>query len=139
MNILVDTITKNHSDLGYSFACVQRKTNLLQYADDTSLIVDGPSSCRTLLATTDTWLEWSGLRANVPKCVTMTTQSSTGSPYDPKLSLSDQSIPFIGSSTFRFLGNPISVHSSVASAKQALLSKLQPLLDMVGSSLVSRQ
>ena len=139
MNTLVGTITKNHSELGYSLACTKRKTNLLQYADDTSLIADGPSSCRTLLAATDTWLEWSGMRANVPKCVTMAIQSSTGGAYNPELSLSGQSIPFIGSSVFRFLGSPISVHSSTVRAKQALLSKLQSLLEKVDCSLVSRQ
>ena len=139
MNTLVDNITKNHPDLGFSLACVPRKTNLLQYADDTSLIADGPSSCRTLLDATDSWLEWSGTRANVPKCITMAIQSSTGRAYDPKLPLSGLPIPFIGASTFRFLGTLISIHSSVAKAKEALLSKLQSLLDRVDRSLVSRQ
>ena len=139
MNTLVDTITKNHPDLGYSLACAPRKTNLLQYADDTSLIADGPSSCRTLLDATDSWLDWSGMRANVPKCVTMAIRSSTGGTYNPKLSLSGRPIPFIGTSTFRFLGTPISIHSSVPKAKEALLTKLQSLLDKVDCSLVSRQ
>ena len=139
MYTLVDTITKNHPNLGYSLACAPRKTNLLQYADDTSLIADGPSFCWTLLDATDSWLDWSGMRANVPKCVTMAIRSSTGGTYNPKLSLSGQPIPFIGTSTFRFLGTPISIHSSVPKAKDALLTKLQSLLDKVDCSLVSRQ
>ena len=136
---VVDTITKNHPDLGYSLACAPCKTNLLQYADDTSLIADGPSSCWTLLDATDSWLDWSGMSANVPKCITMAIRSSTGGAYDPKLTLSGRPIPFIGTSTFRFLGTPISIHSSVPKAKEALLTKLKSLLDKVDCSLVSRQ
>ena len=79
------------------------------------------------------------MRANVPKCITMATQSSTGRSYDPKLPLSGLPIPFIGASTFRFLETPISIHSSVAKAKEALLCKLQSLLDRVDRSFVSRQ
>jgi hypothetical protein len=79
------------------------------------------------------------MRANVPKCITMAIQSSTGRGYDPKLPLSGLPIPFIGASTFRFLGTPISIHSSVAKAKEALLCKLQSLLDRVDCSFVSRQ
>ena len=56
MNTLVDTITKRYPDLGYSLRSSPCKTNLLQYANDISLIADGSSSCRTLLAATETWL-----------------------------------------------------------------------------------
>ena len=70
MNTLVDTITKNYPDLGYSLASHGR-TNLIQFADDASLIADGPSSCQTLLSATDAWLDWSGMKASVSKCVSL--------------------------------------------------------------------
>ena len=135
MNTLVDTITKNHPDLGYSLASSPGKTNLLQYADDTSLIADGPSSCRTLLSVTNAWLDWSGMKANVPKCVSLAVRASSGGSYDPQLTLSNHSIPFIGSSTFCFLGAPITIHSSSTQAKEALLQKLQSLLERLTTPL----
>ena len=45
MNTLVDSITQRCAHLGYSINSVSGKINILQYADDTSLIDDGPSSC----------------------------------------------------------------------------------------------
>ena len=92
MNILVDTITKRHSNLGYMLAASSQRSNLLQYADDTSLLSDGPSSCQSLLSTTEAWLSWSGMKANVPKCVCLAIQASTGRPYDPRLKLNRETI-----------------------------------------------
>ena len=119
MNTLVDTITKQYPDLGYSHSSSPCSTNLLQYADDTSLIADGPSSCRSLLAATESWLTWSGMKANVPKCVSLAIHSSSGKPYDPELTLNGGPIPYIGDSTFRFLGPPVSVHSTSAQRQEA--------------------
>ena len=48
MNTLVNTITKRHSNLGYTLAASSQRSNLLQYADDTSLLSNGPSSCQSL-------------------------------------------------------------------------------------------
>ena len=79
------------------------------------------------------------MKANVPKCVSLAVRASSGGAYDPQLTLSNQSIPFIGSSTFRFLGTPIAIHSSSIQAKEALLRKLQSLLEKVNNTLVSRQ
>ena len=67
MNTLVDTIAKCHPDLGYQLSSSPVKSKLLQYAEDTSLLSDGPSSCQALLTTTEAWLKWSGMKANVPK------------------------------------------------------------------------
>ena len=52
MNTLVDSITQYCAHLGYSLNSVSSRINLLQYADDTSLIGDGPSSCPHLLSLT---------------------------------------------------------------------------------------
>ena len=139
MNTLVDTITKQHSALGYKLDATSTHSNLLQYADDTSLLSNGPSSCRTLLSTTEAWLTWSGMTANVPKCVCLAIQGSTGKPYDPKLMLNGQAIPYIGDSTFTFLGAPVNIHSVNSSARESLLEKLSSMMKKVDATLISRQ
>ena len=55
MKTLLDTITKCHPDLGYQLSSSSIKSNLLQYANDTSLLADGPFSCKALLATTEAY------------------------------------------------------------------------------------
>ena len=137
MNTLVDTITKSHADLGYFLGASSH--NLLQYANDTSLIADGPSSCQTLLTTTEAWLEWSGMKANIPKCVSLAVRASSGKPYDPKLTLNGEVIPYIGDSTFHFLGAPVCIHGTEIQAREGLLRKLTSLLEKVDATLVSRQ
>ena len=137
MNTLVDTITKSHADLGYSLGASSH--NLLQYADDTSLIADGPSSCQKLLTITEAWLEWSGMKANIPKCVSLAVRASSGKPYDPKLTLNGEVIPYIGDRTFHFLGAPVCIHGTETQAREGLLRKLTSLLEKVDATLVSRQ
>ena len=139
MNILVDTMTKHYSDLGYSLSSSPNKTNQLQYADDTSLIADGPSSCKTLLSATESWLEWSGMKANVPKCMSLAIHSSSGKPYNPELTLNAETIPDISGSTCRFLGVPVSIHSTSAQLRESLLEKWKSLLQRVDTALVTRQ
>ena len=139
MNTLVDTITKQYSTLGYKLDASSSRSNLLQYADDTSLLADGPSSCQTLLSATETWLSWSGMKANVSKCVCLAIQASTGKPYDPMLKLNGESIPFIGGSTFSFLGAPVSIHGAYDTTRHDLVGKLQTFLEKVDKTLVSAQ
>ena len=69
MNTLVDSITHRCAHLGYSLNSISGRINLLQYADDTSLISDGPSSCQLMLTLNESWLSWPGMQGNVPKCV----------------------------------------------------------------------
>ena len=102
MNTLVDSITQRCAHLGYSLNSVSGRINLLQYADDTSLIGDGPSSCQHLLSLTELWLSWSGMQANVPKCVGVAIKAFTGRAYNPNLTLSDRPTPYLGDTTFRF-------------------------------------
>ena len=56
---------KSMQHLGYRFSGSQRAIHLLQYADDTCLIGDGPASCRQLLEGIERWLDWSGMKAKV--------------------------------------------------------------------------
>ena len=48
MATLVDALTVD-SSLGYTFSQSSRLVNVLQYADDTCLIADGPASCQRML------------------------------------------------------------------------------------------
>ena len=137
MNTLVDTITKGHSNLGYMLAASSQRSNLLQYADDTSVLSNGPSSCQTLLSTTEALLSWSGMKANVPKCVCLAIKASTGRPYDPRLSLDGETIPFIGSNMFSFLGAPVNIHGADNKTRGDLLSKLTVFLEKVDKTLLS--
>lgn len=66
INTMVDTI-KTRLDLGY-LQTSNQYISLLQYANDTCLVANSPSSCQELLQLVDRWLCWSGMRAKVPKC-----------------------------------------------------------------------
>ena len=139
MNTLVDSITQRCTHLGYSLNSVSGRINLLQYADDTSLIGDGPSSCQHLLSLTESWLSWSGMRANVPKCVGVAIKASTGRAYNPNLTLSGQPIPYLGDTTFRFLGAPVAIHSTSAETREHLITKLSTMLQKVDDTAITRQ
>ena len=72
-----------YQHMGYNFSQSSRSTNILQYADDTCLIADRPSSCQNLLNGVERWLQWTGMKAKVPKCHSLAIQSSSGKTYDP--------------------------------------------------------
>ena len=139
MNTLVDSITQRCAHLGYSLNSVSGRINLLQYADDTSLIGDGPSSCQHLLSLTELWLSWSGMQANVPECVGVAIKTSTGRAYNPNLTLSDQPIPYLGDTTFWFLGAPVAIHSTSAETREHLATKLSVMLQRVDNTSITRQ
>ena len=65
------------------------------------------------------------MKPKVPKCCSLAVQTSSSRVYDPQLQLCGQTIPFIGSSTFRFLGAPVTINNSQEKARCALLEKLQ--------------
>ena len=67
----------------------------------------------------------------------MAVQASTGQVYDPQLSLCGQTIPFIETSTFKFLGAPVTIHDGQDKAKSALLDKLHTMLSKVDATLLS--
>ena len=86
MNTLVDTIT-TRIDLGYQLSGSLRRVNILQYADDTCLVANFPSSCQYLLSKVGDWLVWTGMAAKVPKCQCLSLEGSTGKLRDPQLLL----------------------------------------------------
>ena len=139
MNTLVDTITQSHYHLGYSLTLSIHQCNLLQYANDTSLLTHRPAACQVLLKHTEWWLEWSGMKLKVPMCCSLAVEASSGKAYDPKLFLCGMRIPFIGNTTFRFLGAPMSIHNIQEETRSALSATLESLLSRVDVTLVTCQ
>ena len=117
--------------LGYRFSGSQRTIHLLQYADDTCLISDGPASCKKLLEGIERWLDWSGMKAKVPKCHSLALQASTAKTYDPKLCLYGQPIHFIGNKAIRFLGTTVQVPFDSQTSRINLSTKLSNMLERV--------
>ena len=113
---------KSMQHLGYTFSGSQRALHLLQYADNTCLIGDG---CKKLLEGVERWLDWSGMRAKVPKCHSLALQASTSKTCDPKLCLSGQPIHFIGNQAIRFLGTTIQVPSDPHTSRENLSTMLE--------------
>ena len=120
----IDTMSR-YSNLGYSLIlqhqCYSQynRINLLQYADDSCIIADGPASCQKLLDIVDRWLKWAHMKAKVPKCCCLVFRSSSSKPFDPKLSLSESSIaiPYVGTAQ----------SNSLASRSLYLLTMLHPM------------
>ena len=86
--------------LGYNISGTRHTVNLLQYADDTCLISNGPASCQRLLNQVEKWLQWSGMKTKVPKCYSLGIQSSSGKPFDPNLILHNQCSSITSLSSF---------------------------------------
>ena len=108
-NTVMCTIADSMKDLQplgrYQFSQSQRSINLLQY--DMCLISDGPASCKRLLEQVERWLNWSGMKAKVPKFHSLALQASTAKSYDPNLTLYGKPIHFIGNEAIKFLGSTI--------------------------------
>ena len=130
MNTLSDTL-KTRGDLGYTIPSSTTPTNHLLYADDICIISNSPAGCQHLLSMVECWLQWSLLKAKVPKCCTMCLQASTGRKIDPGRSLNGGMIPAVG---FKFLGMLVRVHNNNNDARASLLENLKKVLEAVGRS-----
>ena len=137
MNTLLDTVSL-WSDLGYRFSNSHRQVNILQYADDTCLVANSPASCQHLLNTTSNWLQWSGMSAKIPKCQCISLQGSSGKLADPHLTLDGTSIPF-STGPVRFLGMEVQVPKNSSAAREAVLTRLQKMLQAIDESLLTRK
>ena len=59
-------------------------------------------------------------------------QASTGKAYNPNFKLSNEWIPYLGDTTFRFLGAPETIiHATMAQTEEHLIGKLSGLLQKV--------
>ena len=137
MNTLVDTIT-TRIDLGYQLSGSLRRVNILQYADDTCLVANSPSSCQYLLSKVGEWLVWTGMAAKVPKCQCLSLEGSTGKLRDPQLLLGGASIPFT-KEPVRFLGLDVQVASHHVSPRSNIVARLQEMLTAIDKAPLTRR
>ena len=114
------------------------RVNLLQYADDTCIVANGPASAQYLLDIVDRWLLWSRMKAKVSKCSSLAIQGSSGKLFDPHLTISKQNIPF-ANKPIKFLGMRVEVPHNTAESKSCLVSKLHDLLKRVDGCPVTRK
>ena len=136
MCTLIDAL-KSLKHHGYILSGTQHSVNLLQYADDTCLVSNGPASCQELLNQVDKWLQWSGMKAKVPKCYSLGIQSSSGKLFDPNLTLHNEHIPFIHNNPIKFLGYTVQIPMDIASVKSLLHAKLLSLMQKVDDAPVT--
>ena len=136
MNTYIDAV-KPYLSSSYQFTNHTQSLGILQYADDTCLVSDGPASCQKLLDLTDLWLGWSGMEAKIPKCQCMAIKASSGKVYDPNLTLSGAHLPFIGNQPTRFLGGVIQVPTNNKDARAKLHMKLDILLRRIDQTPVT--
>ena len=87
----------------------------------------------------DNWLQWSGMKAKVPKCHSMALQGSSGRPIDPKLHLAGDAIPYAANGSVKFFGMQIHVPHNISDTKKALATRLQWMLERVDVCPVTRQ
>ena len=139
MNMLEVAIVSSHMKLGYFFCSSPHRSVLLQYTDDTCITAYSPSSCMTILSITKTWFKWTGMKTKFPKCLSLIIQGSTGTPFEPRLSLDGDNILDLDESTFKFLGAPVNIHSANSSARESLLELLSSVMKKVDATLISRQ
>ena len=137
INTLVDVIT-SQPQLGYTISTINHPLSLLQYADDSCLVADGPASSQKQLNLVDRWLHWSGLKAKVSKCCSLAIRASSSKPFNPNLSLNQQPIPYLHHEPTKFLGLSVSFSPNHQHYKSELLDKLSSLMTKVDRSLVSR-
>ena len=134
MNTLSDTLCTRR-DLGFTLPSSTTAINHLLYADDVCLISNLPAGCQHLLDVVQRWLEWSCLKAKVPKCHEMSLQASTGKTVNPNLTLGGEAIPeFDGS-----WGMSVWLHINNSTAKTTLVDDLKRMLEAVDKAPVTRQ
>ena len=69
-NTVMVTLTdalKADRQLGYKLGG-KTTTNVLQYADDTCIVANGPANCQSLLDKVQGWLQWTGRHPWWPRC-----------------------------------------------------------------------
>ena len=136
INTLVDTLG-TRLDLGFHISDSRHRVNLLQYADNTCIVANGPASAQYLLDIVDRWLLWSGMKAKVSKCFSLAIQGSSRKLFGPHLTISQQKIPF-ANKPIKFLGMRVEVPHNTAESKACLVSKLHYLLKRVDGCPVTR-
>ena len=121
-NIALD-IVKSSPAKGYRLKEAGIEIQQLSYVDDETIITSSPEDAQLVLNALDDYLSWTGcVRAKPRKCRTLAfkvfkkgvddkfapVSDTRYSAYDPMLSISGQSIPFLGDEPFKFLGRKMS-------------------------------
>ena len=134
MCTLSDTL-KIREDLGFSLPnsslCVNQL--LLLY---TCIIGHSPAACQHLLDLSQHWLQWSQLRAKVPKCLTLAIQVSTGRVIYRSKVLPPPPPP-VEDHPFKFLGMPVKVPRIASEARASLKDTLERMFNAVDNAPVT--
>ena len=137
INTMVDTV-QSRQDLGYIISPPQKAVNLLQYADDTCLLPNSPSSCQHLINMLAMWLIWSGMKAKIPKCTSLGLQESTRKKVDSMLTLEGYPIQYAPEGV-RFLGLKIEMQPDHAKSRVAVVLELERMLCKVDRCPLTRK
>ena len=137
-NTLSDTLS-TRSDLGFSLPESSISINHLLYTDDTCMVSSSPAGFHHLLDMVQGWLEWTHLKAKVPKCRSMVVQASTGKRVTSDLSIGGKAIPVVDDNSFKFLGKPVHFYKSNHSARDSIRQHLQQMLDAIDNTPLTRQ
>ena len=85
------------------------------------------------------WLDWSKLKAKVPKCRSLGLQALSGKRIDPVLSIAGTRITPVKDDAFKFLGMPVRVCANNQDARTSLKDLLDEMLVAIDSVPVTRQ
>ena len=112
-------------------------TSCLYYntPDDTSLTASSKANHQAMLNTTQKWLDWS----KVPKYAAISICGQTGQCTNPRLSISNERIPFLGNNSISFLGLPVNAALSTDHIKDQIQMKLERYLHSTDQSPLSHQ
>jgi hypothetical protein len=135
-NTVMSTLTNRLRSLascGYTLSGSSTTTSALLYAGDVCLMADGPGGAQLLLNQVERWLQWSGMRAKLPKCVALAVETSSAKRFDPARKLRGQVIPYSVEEPIKFLGGQISIPMDRREQRQRLEEKLVTLLERVDS------
>ena len=123
-NIALDMMQSSPAK-GYKLKEAGIEKQQLSYVDDETIIASSPEDAQLMLDTLDGYLSWTEcVRAKPRKCRALAfrvfKEGATGnftpisgtrySAYNPMLSISGQSVPFLGDEPFKFLGRKISIN-----------------------------
>ena len=123
---------------GYTLSGSSHKINAFLFADDVTLVSKSPSGLQRLCNIVSDWCQWSQLTIKMSKssCLGLSFKPKFHL-RDPSVSISNESVPFLGSESFLFLGMPINGNLSDDNFKSSLISKAKTLMEKLDNCPVS--
>ena len=92
-----------------------------------------------LISQVEKWLQRTGMKVKLIKCHNLGLRASSGTLFDPVLTISGQSIPYISNQAIKLLGKVIQVPLDTNNIKSQVMDKLMVMLKRVDTSPVSRR